>query len=162
MKNKIMALAAAAAFAFPLVSLAATYGYINNSGTLSFDIADNAQTALSLAVNADPHSGVFLATPEMLNLLSSPAASVNGSLTGGVIITPTDATVTYMTGSSTVATTSSSTMTSYYFGSTGDIVYATTTPTAYMTATTTGPTYGSSNVNPDGSTTVHSGGTYTF
>lgn len=58
----LSALAIAAVTVLPEASYAATYHYVDTSGTVRTVEADNANDAMQMAVNRDPNSGVTLDT----------------------------------------------------------------------------------------------------
>ncbi|MDD4989382.1 MAG: hypothetical protein PHV42_03065 [Candidatus Pacebacteria bacterium] len=51
-----------AVMAFPAVSFAATYAYVNQDGDVSIVTADSGLQAIAIAPNIDEHSGVILLT----------------------------------------------------------------------------------------------------
>jgi hypothetical protein len=91
MKNSIVSILALGAIAvLPLASMAATYHYVDTSGTVRTIEANNAADASASATNIDPHSGVSLD----MGVLDS-GDSVNGTGTNTVTVTATGSGNTY-------------------------------------------------------------------
>jgi hypothetical protein len=59
-----------ALLAIPVLTLAATYQYVNTSGNLEVVSANSASEALALPTDRDPHSGVELVIPVTVSPLS--------------------------------------------------------------------------------------------
>lgn len=85
MKNSLVSVLALGAIAVvPLASMAATYHYVDTSGTVRTIEAANSTDAMAMATNRDPQSGVALD----MGVLES-GDSVNGTGTNTVTVTTT-------------------------------------------------------------------------
>jgi hypothetical protein len=104
MKQKVLlSLAAVALVVLPVSTIAATYGYVNNQGTISLIEAPSAQEALAIAPNIDAHSGVILMKPGItLGLKVTPSVGTTTTATSTLMMSATSTT---SVASTTVATT---------------------------------------------------------
>lgn len=72
----IMTMAALALIAFPALSQAATYAYVNQSGEVSMVVANDPMTAIAIAPNRAVHSGVMLLTQPDMNLVGDNVSGI--------------------------------------------------------------------------------------
>ena len=102
MKNSLVSILALGAIAaLPFASMAATYHYVDTSGTIRTIEAANSTDAMAMAVNLAPHSGVAL---DMGVLESGDSMNGTGTNTGTVATTGSANTYHYVDTSGIIRT----------------------------------------------------------